>query len=87
MLIEGHAACVADRLVEFDDAIAPPDDLVEPCLINVNEFSPSTTTVSPVSEDCALAFIRDCFDLSDFIGQNVWFGVFFGSDSSVTYPG
>ncbi|MFH1502109.1 MAG: hypothetical protein ABIG03_03585 [Candidatus Eisenbacteria bacterium] len=32
-------------------------------------------------------FMRDCFDLSDYVGHTVWFGFFFGSDSSVTYPG
>jgi hypothetical protein len=32
-------------------------------------------------------FLRDCFDLRDYIGQDVWFGFFFGSDSSVQYPG
>lgn len=32
-------------------------------------------------------FLRDCFDISDYIGQSVWFGFFFGSDSSVQYPG
>jgi hypothetical protein len=32
-------------------------------------------------------FIRDCFDLSDYIGQEVMIGFFFGSDGSVTYPG
>ena len=31
--------------------------------------------------------VCDCFDLSDFIGQDVWFGFFFGSDGSITYPG
>jgi hypothetical protein len=33
------------------------------------------------------AFIRDCFDLSDFDGMEILVGFFFGSDSSVTYPG
>jgi hypothetical protein len=32
-------------------------------------------------------FLRDCFDLRDYIGQDVWFGFFFGSDSSIQYPG
>jgi hypothetical protein len=32
-------------------------------------------------------FLRDCFDLRDYIGQDVWFGFFFGSDGSVQYPG
>jgi hypothetical protein len=33
------------------------------------------------------AFMRDCFDLSPFVGTNIMVGFFFGSDSSVTYPG
>jgi hypothetical protein len=33
------------------------------------------------------AFMRDCFSLSPFIGQEIIVGFFFGSDSSVTYPG
>jgi len=33
------------------------------------------------------SFQRDCFDLTQYIGQNVMIGFFFGSDSSVTYPG
>jgi hypothetical protein len=32
-------------------------------------------------------FMRDCFDLSDYVGQSIWIGFFFGADSSVTYPG
>jgi hypothetical protein len=32
-------------------------------------------------------FLRDCFDIRDYMGQNVWFGFFFGSDSSIQYPG
>jgi hypothetical protein len=32
-------------------------------------------------------FLRDCFDLRDYIGQSVWIGFFFGSDGSVQYPG
>ncbi len=32
-------------------------------------------------------FVRDCFDLSDYIGQTVHVGLFFGADGSVTYPG
>jgi hypothetical protein len=33
------------------------------------------------------AFMRDCFSLTPFIGQEIIVGFFFGSDSSVTYPG
>lgn len=32
-------------------------------------------------------FLRDCFDLSGYIGTEIWIGFFFGSDSSVQYPG
>jgi hypothetical protein len=32
-------------------------------------------------------FVRDCFDLSQYIGHNVMIGFFFGADSSVTFPG
>jgi hypothetical protein len=32
-------------------------------------------------------WLRDCFTLTDFIGQQVWIGFFFGSDGSVQYPG
>ncbi len=32
-------------------------------------------------------FQRDCFDLTDYHGQSIMIGFFFGSDSSVTYPG
>ncbi len=32
-------------------------------------------------------FVKDCFDLSAFMGQTVQIAVKFGSDSSVTYPG
>ncbi|MBN2564334.1 MAG: hypothetical protein JXB46_01345, partial [Candidatus Eisenbacteria bacterium] len=34
-----------------------------------------------------MTFLRDCFDLSDYVGVDVWIGFFFGSDGSVTYPG
>ncbi len=33
------------------------------------------------------AYIRDCFDLSAYDGMDILVGFFFGSDSSVTYPG
>jgi hypothetical protein len=33
------------------------------------------------------AFQQDCFDISDYVGTDIWIGFFFGSDSSVTYPG
>ncbi len=32
-------------------------------------------------------FVRDCFDLSQYVGSTVMIGFFFGADSSVTYPG
>ncbi|MCK4511620.1 hypothetical protein KAW64_07775 [bacterium] len=32
-------------------------------------------------------FIRDCFDLTAYASQTLLVGFFFGSDSSVTYPG
>lgn len=32
-------------------------------------------------------FVRECFDLTDYMGSDVLIGFFFGSDSSVTYPG
>jgi hypothetical protein len=32
-------------------------------------------------------FIRDCFDLTDYIGQSIMVGFFFGADSLVTYDG
>ena len=32
-------------------------------------------------------FVRDCFDLSAYVGEAVTVAVTFGSDSSVTYPG
>ncbi|MBM4118484.1 hypothetical protein FJ251_12260 [bacterium] len=32
-------------------------------------------------------FVKDCFDLSAFMGQTVQIAVKFGSDSSVVYPG
>jgi hypothetical protein len=35
----------------------------------------------------ASGFVRDCFDLSNFAGMDVMVGFFFGSDSSVQYPG
>ncbi len=35
----------------------------------------------------SVSFIRDCFDLTEYVGQNIMVGFFFGSDSSVTYPG
>jgi hypothetical protein len=33
------------------------------------------------------AFLRDCFDLTQYVGQSIMVGFFFGADSSVTYPG
>lgn len=56
---------------------------------------PGSTNTSPLcipSEPAytghpPFAFIRDCFDLSDFDGAEILVGFFFGSDSSVTYPG
>ena len=33
------------------------------------------------------AFRRDCFDLTDYVGNTILVGFFFGADSSVTYPG
>jgi hypothetical protein len=33
------------------------------------------------------SFEKDCFDLSDYVGADILVGFFFGSDSSVTYPG
>ena len=32
----------------------------------------------------SVTFVRDCFDLSDFVGQQVWIGFCFGSDSYET---
>jgi hypothetical protein len=33
------------------------------------------------------AFLRDCFNISQYVGQEIWVGFFWGSDSSVQYPG
>jgi len=33
------------------------------------------------------AFLRDCFNLTQYIGQTVHVGFFFGADSSIFYPG
>jgi hypothetical protein len=33
------------------------------------------------------AFMLDCFDLRQYVGQPIWIGFFYGSDSSVQYPG
>jgi hypothetical protein len=33
------------------------------------------------------AFLQDCFDVTQYTGQDVWIGFFFGSDSSIQYPG
>jgi hypothetical protein len=33
------------------------------------------------------AFLRDCFDITDYVGMEITVGFFFGSDSSVNYPG
>ncbi len=33
------------------------------------------------------AFLRDCFDVSAYVGQEIWIGFFWGNDSSVQYPG
>ena len=35
----------------------------------------------------ATAYLRDCFDLTPYVGSDVLIGFFFGSDSSVFYPG
>jgi hypothetical protein len=35
----------------------------------------------------SVTFVKDNFDLTDYIGQTVLVGFFFGADSSVTYPG
>jgi hypothetical protein len=32
----------------------------------------------------SISFVRDCFDISDFVGQEVWIGFCFGSDSYAT---
>ncbi len=39
------------------------------------------------SDENSSAFRVDCFDLSEFIGNEVKIGFNFGSDSSVTYAG
>ena len=41
----------------------------------------------PGFTDGPTGFARDCFDLSQFMDQEVQVAVKFGSDSSVTYPG
>ncbi|MCB1163183.1 MAG: hypothetical protein R3C71_15645 [Candidatus Krumholzibacteriia bacterium] len=60
-----------------------PDDLI----------SDSTTYYAwcvdnqPGFTDGPVGFVKDCFDLSAFMGQTVSVAVKFGSDSSVQYPG
>jgi len=41
----------------------------------------------PGFTDGPTGFTRDCWDLSDFMGQSIEIAVTFGSDSSVQYPG
>jgi len=33
------------------------------------------------------AFLRDCFNISQYVGQTIWVGFFWGNDSSIQYPG
>ena len=64
-------------------------------LISPSAGYPGTTNTSPMcipGEDAftghlMTSFDRVCFDLSDFQGLDILVGFFFGSDSSVTYPG
>jgi hypothetical protein len=41
----------------------------------------------PAFTGWSVAFVRDCFDLSEFDGAEILVGFFFGSDGSVQYPG
>jgi len=41
----------------------------------------------PVFHGDSVTFVRDCFDLTEFAGQQLLVGFFFGSDGSVNYPG
>ncbi len=43
--------------------------------------------MQPGFTDDIVAYMKDCFDLSQFIGEEVTLAVKFGTDSSVTYPG
>jgi len=57
-----------------------PEDSIttsNPCIPSEPAFSGDSVT-----------FVRDCFDLSQYVGQTIMIGFFFGSDSSVSsYPG
>jgi hypothetical protein len=64
-------------------------------LITPSDGYPGSTNTSPFcipsqgafTGHIMTAFERDCFDISDFVGTDILVGFFFGSDSSVTYPG
>jgi len=52
-----------------------------------NTYPPCIPGESAFSGHFMGAFQRDCFDLSPYLGFDIMVGFFFGSDSSVTYPG
>jgi len=53
--------------------------------------SPPCVALEPVFSGhnvaSAGAFVRDCFDLSDYIGQTIMVAFDFGGDSIIFYPG
>jgi len=60
-----------------------PDDLIS----DSASYYAWCVNDQPGFTDGPVGFIRDCFDLTQFMGMTVQVAVKFGSDSSVTYPG
>jgi len=53
--------------------------------------APPCVSLEPIFSGHAVAtagaFVRDCFDLSDYVGQSIMVAFDFGADGSVFYPG
>jgi hypothetical protein len=60
-----------------------PDDLIS----DSASYYAFCVDMEPGFTDGPTGFVRDCFDLSAYVGQAVTVAVTFGSDSSVVYPG
>jgi hypothetical protein len=60
-----------------------PDDLIS----DSTSYYAWCVDMQPGFTDGPTGYVRDCFDLTQYIGMTVDIAVKFGSDSSVTYPG
>jgi len=81
----GNVEVVVDgAYVVIDPMGGYPDDELSD---SVNYYAWCVDTQPGFTGHDPVGFVKDCFDLSQFMGATVQIAVKFGSDSSVTYPG